>query len=405
MREFKKSTSLDNVRYEVRGPLLDEAERMIARGQDVITLDIGNPAPFGFSAPQVLLDKLKEDLSSTQGYSASKGTAEAREAILAYAKSKGLPHVSADNIFTGNGVSELISIALTALLTPGDEVLIPAPDYPLWTSCTTLSGGKAVHYLCDEQNNWYPDMDDLRSKITARTKALVIINPNNPTGVIYPEPVLQQLVDLARGHGLMILSDEIYDRLLMPGQEHISIASLAPDLFCITFSGLSKSHFLTGFRVGWMVFSGAVELGRDFIDGVNTLLSMRLCSNTPGQSVVPMALGSTLASTANYYVPGGRLYEQVEYATRALNSIDGITAVEPQGAFYIFPRIDMQRFDFGSDEQFAMGLLRDKNVLVVSGTGFNWIRPDHFRVVCLPEIPTLKRALDALAAFMDAHRV
>ena len=306
MREFKKSSKLDNVLYDVRGPVVDEASRMEEAGTHVLKLNIGNPAPFGFRTPDEVIYDMRQQLTECEGYSDAKGLFSARKAIMQYAQLKNIPNVSIGDVYTGNGVSELINLCMSALLDDGDEILIPAPDYPLWTACATLSGGKAVHYICDEQADWYPDIDDMRKKISNRTKAIVIINPNNPTGALYPREVLQQIVDLAREHHLMIFSDEIYDRLVMDGEEHISIASLAPDLFCVTFSGLSKSHMIAGFRIGWMILSGNKDLAKDYIEGLNMLSNMRLCSNVPAQSIVQTALGG-YQSVNNYIVPGGRI--------------------------------------------------------------------------------------------------
>ena len=309
MRTFTKSHKLDNVLYDVRGPVADEAARMEAAGTHILKLNIGNPAPFGFRTPDEVVYDMSQQLPDTEGYSPSKGLFSARKAIMQYAQLKNIPNVSIDDIYTGNGVSELINLSLSALLDNGDEVLVPSPDYPLWTACVNLAGGTAVHYVCDEDSEWYPDIDDMRSKITDKTKAIVIINPNNPTGALYPKEVLQQIVDLAREHQLMIFSDEIYDRLVMDGLEHISIASLAPDLFCVTFSGLSKSHMIAGWRVGWMVLSGNKRLAKDYIEGLNMLANMRMCSNVPAQSVVQTALGGH-QSVKDYLVPGGRIYDQ-----------------------------------------------------------------------------------------------
>ena len=322
---------------------------------------------------------------------------------MQYSQIKGLPNVTIEDIYTGNGVSELINLSMSALLDNGDEILIPSPDYPLWTACATLAGGHPVHYICDEQAEWYPDMDDIRSKITPRTKAIVIINPNNPTGALYPREVLQEIVDIARENELIIFSDEIYDRLVMDDLEHVSIASMAPDLFCVTFSGLSKSHMIAGFRVGWMVLSGNKRIAKDYIDGLNMLSNMRLCSNVPGQSIVQTALWGH-QSVKGYVVPGGRVYEQREYVYEALNSIPGITAVKPKAAFYIFPKIDTARFNITNDEQFALDLLREKKLLVVHGGGFNWHNPDHFRVVYLPRIEVLKDAMGKLEDFLRYYR-
>ena len=341
MREFKKSSKLNNVLYDVRGPVVDEAERMEEAGTQILKLNIGNPAPFGFRTPDEVIYDMRQQLTECEGYSNARGLFSARKAIMQYAQVKGLPNVSIENIYTGNGVSELINISMSALLDDGDEVLIPSPDYPLWTACATLAGGKAVHYVCDEQADWYPDIDDIRKKVTDRTKAIVIINPNNPTGALYPKEVLEQIVQVAREHQLIIFSDEIYDRLVMDGEKHISIASLAPDLFCVTFSGLSKSHMIAGFRIGWMILSGRLEMAKDYMEGLNMLSNMRLCSNVPAQSIVQTALWG-YQSVNSYIVPGGRIYEQREYIYKALNDIPGVSAVKPKAAFYIFPKLDLK---------------------------------------------------------------
>lgn len=371
MREFKKSSKLDNVLYDVRGPVVDEASRMEEAGTHVLKLNIGNPAPFSFRTPDEVIYDMRQQLTECEGYSDAKGLFSARKAIMQYAQLKHIPNVSIGDVYTGNGVSELINLCMSALLDDGDEILIPAPDYPLWTACATLSGGKAVHYICDEQSEWYPDLDDMRKKINDRTKAIVIINPNNPTGALYPKEILQQIVDLAREHHLMIFSDEIYDRLVMDGEEHISIASLAPDLFCVTFSGLSKSHMIAGFRIGWMILSGNKDLAKDYIEGLNMLSNMRFCSNVPAQSIVQTALGGH-QSVKDYIVPGGRIYEQREYIYKALCDIPGISVVKPKAAFYIFPRLDVQKFQITNDEKFALDLLKEKKILIVHGSGFNW---------------------------------
>ncbi len=403
MREFSKSTKLDNVLYDVRGPVVDEAARMEENGTNVLKLNIGNPAPFGFRTPDEVIYDMSRQLTECEGYSNSKGLFSARKAIMQYAQLKKLPNVSVEDIYTGNGVSELINLSMSALLDNGDEVLVPSPDYPLWTACVTLAGGKAVHYICDEQSEWYPDIEDIKKKITDRTKAVVIINPNNPTGALYPREVLQQIVDVAREHELMIFSDEIYDRLVMDDYEHISIASLAPDLFCVTFSGLSKSHMIAGYRIGWMVLSGNKAIGKDYIEGLNMLSNMRLCSNVPAQSIVQTALGG-YQSVGEYIVPGGRIYEQREYIYKALNDIPGITAVKPKAAFYIFPKIDTAKFNIKNDEQFALDLLREKKILIIHGGGFNWDQPDHFRVVYLPRIEVLKDAMGSLLDFLSTYK-
>ena len=402
MRTFTKSHKLDNVLYDVRGPVADEAARMEAAGTHILKLNIGNPAPFGFRTPDEVVYDMSQQLPDTEGYSPSKGLFSARKAIMQYAQLKNIPNVSIDNIYTGNGVSELINLSLSALLDNGDEVLVPSPDYPLWTACVNLAGGTAVHYVCDEDSEWYPDIDDMPTKITDKTKAIVIINPNNPTGALYPKEVLQQIVDLAREHQLMIFSDEIYDRLVMDGLEHISIASLAPDLFCVTFSGLSKSHMIAGWRVGWMVLSGNKRLAKDYIEGLNMLANMRMCSNVPAQSVVQTALGGH-QSVKDYLVPGGRIYDQRELVYNMLNDIPGITAVKPKAAFYIFPKIDVKKFNIHSDEQFALDLLHDKHILISHGGAFNWQEPDHFRVVYLPRISMLKETIGEIGDFFSTY--
>ena len=403
MREFKKSSKLENVLYDVRGPVLDEANRMEAEGQRILKLNIGNPAPFGFRTPDEVVLDMRQQLTECEGYSDSKGLFSARKAIMQYAQLKNIPNLDMDTIFTGNGVSELIQLSLNALLDTGDEVLIPSPDYPLWTACATLAGGTPVHYICDEQNEWNPDLDDMESKVTERTKAIVIINPNNPTGALYSQEILEGIVEIARRHQLMIFSDEIYDRLVMDGYEHISIASLAPDLPCVTFSGLSKSHMIAGYRIGWMVLSGNKRCMRDFIKGVNMLSNMRLCSNVPAQSIVQTALGGH-QSVKGYIAPGGRVREQRDYVYEALNAIDGVTAVKPKAAFYIFPKLDVKKFNITDDEQFALDLLHEKKVLITRGGGFNWDKPDHFRIVYLPRMGVLRECMQDLADFLSTYR-
>ena len=403
MREFKKSSKLDNVLYDVRGPVVDEAARMEEAGTHVLKLNIGNPAPFGFRTPDEVIYDMRQQLTDCEGYSNAMGLFSARKAIMQYAQLKHIPNVNINDIYTGNGVSELINLCMSALLDNGDEILIPSPDYPLWTACATLAGGKAVHYICDEESEWYPDIDDIRKKINDRTKAIVIINPNNPTGALYPKEVLEQIVQVAREHQLIIFSDEIYDRLVMDGEKHISIASLAPDLFCVTFSGLSKSHMIAGFRVGWMILSGNKAMAKDYIEGLNMLSNMRLCSNVPGQSIVQTALGGH-QSVEDYIMPGGRIYEQREFVYKALTDIPGISAVKPKAAFYIFPKIDTKKFNIVNDEQFVLDLLLEKKVLLIHGGGFNWQQPDHFRVVYLPRIEVLKKATDSMADFLSTYR-
>lgn len=402
MRQFEKSSKLDHVRYEVRGPVLEEADRMIAGGEKVLKLNIGNPAVFGFNAPDDLFDDLAEHMRASQAYSDSKGIASARRAIAAYCRRKNIPNVDEADIYTGNGASELISMALQALLGTGDEILIPAPDYPLWTASANLAGGNVVHYLCDEQSDWNPDTDDIKKKITPRTKAIVIINPNNPTGALYSDDVLKKIVDIAREHELIIFADEIYDRLVMGGASHTSIASLAPDLFCVTFNGLSKSHIICGFRCGWMVLSGDKSKAKGYIEGLNMLSSMRLCANVLSQHVIEGALKDEEINP--HVLPGGRLYEQCEFVYRALNDIPGITAVKPKASLYIFPKIDVKRFGIKDDQKFAFDFLHDQKVLVIQGTGFNWHEPDHFRVVFLPNVDDLKEATDKLKTFLATYK-
>lgn len=403
MREFRKSTKLDHVLYDVRGPVVEEAARMEETGVHVLKLNIGNPAPFGFRTPDEVVYDMSRQLTECEGYSPAKGLFSARKAIMQYMQNKNVQNVSIEDIFTGNGVSELINLSMSALLDTGDEVLIPSPDYPLWTACVSLAGGKAVHYICDEESEWYPDIEDIKKKINNRTKAIVIINPNNPTGALYPKEILQQIVDIAREYQLMIFSDEIYDRLILSGDEHISIASLAPDVFCVTFSGLSKSHMVAGYRIGWMVLSGNKKIAKDYIEGLNMLSNMRLCSNVPAQSIVQTALGG-YQSVKNYIVPGGRVYEQCEYIYKALNDIPGITAVKPKAGFYIFPKLDVKKFNITDDEKFTFDLLRDKKILLISGKGFNWNKPDHFRIVYLPTIEVLDEAVVKMRDFFSYYK-
>lgn len=403
MRSFKKSTKLDNVLYDVRGPVVEEAARMEEEGTQVLKLNIGNPAPFGFRTPDEVIYDMRRQLTECEGYSDSRGLFAARKAIMQYAQIKNIPNVTMNDIYTGNGVSELINLCMSALLDNGDEVLIPSPDYPLWTACVTLAGGTAVHYICDEQAEWFPDIDDMKKKVTPKTKAIVLINPNNPTGAVYSKEILEEIIKIAREHQLMIFSDEIYDRLVMDDEEHISIASLAPDLFCVTFSGLSKSHMIAGFRIGWMILSGNKEIAKDYIEGIHMLSNMRLCSNVPAQSIVQTALGG-YQSVKKYTISGGRIYEQREYIYKALNDIPGITAVKPKAAFYIFPKIDTKKFNILDDEKFALDLLRDKKILLINGRGFNWQEPDHFRIVYLPRIEVLESAMDKLGDFLSYYK-
>lgn len=403
MKLFEKSTKLENVCYDVRGPVVDEAAQMEEEGIPILKLNIGNPAPFGFQAPDEIIADMAHNLRNTEGYSDSKGILPARQAIMEYCKKKNIPGVGINDIYTGNGVSELIVMVMQGLLNDGDEILMPAPDYPLWTAAANLAGGRPVHYVCDEQSNWYPDMEDIRRKITDKTKGLVVINPNNPTGALYPREILEQIVEIAREHGLIIFADEIYDRLVMDGKKHVSIASLAPDLFCITMNGLSKSHKVAGFRVGWMCLSGDKSRVKGYIEGLNMLSSMRLCSNVPAQAIVKTALEGVEVPD-EMILPGGRIYEQREYIYKALNDIPGLSAVKPEAAFYIFPKIDAHRFNITDDEQFVLDFLKQEKVLMVHGGGFNLSTPDHFRVVYLPKVEVLAEAMNKLELFLKNYR-
>lgn len=403
MKEFEKSKKLQNVHYEIRGKVMEEADCMTKNNISILKLNVGNPAVFNFKAPEKVISKIKNDMYKAEGYSHSKGIEEARNAILKYCSYKNIPNVNIDDIYIGNGVSELIMMSMQALLDKEDEILMPAPDYPLWTAAATLAGGKVVHYICDEKSNWYPDIEDIKKKISSKTKAIVIINPNNPTGALYPKEILEEIVKIARENNLLIFSDEIYDRLVMDDLEHISIASLASDLCVITFNGLSKSHMIAGLRIGWMCISGNKSKARGYIDGLNLLSSMRLCSNVPAQYAVAEALNDT-ESVKELLKPGGRIYEQREYIYNALNSIDGISVVKPKAAFYIFPKIDTKKFNIMSDEKFALDFLRKEKILIVQGSGFNWKEPDHFRIVYLPEISILEKATNGLENFLKYYK-
>ena len=403
MRTFEKSTKLDNVCYDIRGPVMDEANKMIAQGEKIVKLNIGNPAPFGFEAPEAIIDKMSENLTLTEGYSDSKGLFSAREAILSYCKKKNMPNVTINDIYTGNGVSELITLSMQGLLNNGDEVLVPSPDYPLWTASVTLAGGTAVHYICDEQSEWFPDIEDMKRKITDKTKAIVVIIPNNPTGALYSKEVLQQIVELAREHELILFADEIYDRLVMDGEEHVALSSLAPDLLTVSFNGLSKSHLIAGYRCGWMCLCGDKSKAKGYIEGINLLSSMRLCSNVPAQSLIPTALDN-LEDTREMVAPGGRIYEQREYIYNAIQDIPGLSAYKPKAAFYIFPKLDIKKFNITNDEQFSLDLLKEKKILITHGGGFHWETPDHFRIVYLPCIDDLKISMDAMKDFLATYK-
>jgi len=401
--EVRQSKKLANVCYDIRGPVLQEAKRMEADGQHVLKLNIGNPAPFGFEAPEGILQDVIRNLPVAHGYGDSKGLLSARRAVVQYYQSKGIVGVDIEDVYLGNGVSELIVMSLQALLDNGDEVLIPSPDYPLWTAAASLCGGRAVHYLCDERAGWMPDLDDIAKKITPRTKAIVVINPNNPTGAVYSLDLLRNLVELARRHHLVLFSDEIYDKILYDGVTHTSTASLAPDLLCLTFNGLSKSYRVAGFRTGWMVVSGPKQHAASYIEGLDTLANMRLCPNVPTQYAIQTALGGH-QSINDLVLPGGRLVEQRDVAWRLLNEIPGVSCVKPKGALYAFPRIDPKVHPIVDDERFVLDLLRAEKLLVVQGTGFNWPRPDHFRVVTLPRTADLEEAIGRIGRFLTTYR-
>lgn len=403
MTTFEKSEKLDHVAYDIRGPVLDEANRMRKNGEKILRLNTGNPAEFGFTAPDEVIQDLIMNARDSEGYSDSKGIFSARKAIMQYCQVLGFPNVDVDDIYTGNGVSELISMSMNGLLNTGDEVLVPMPDYPLWTASISLAGGNAVHYLCDESAEWYPDIADIQSKITANTKAIVIINPNNPTGAVYPKDILLDIVEIARQNNLIIFSDEIYDRIIMDGIKHIPIATLAPDLFVVTMNGLSKSHRVAGFRVGWMVLSGNKKRAQGYIEGLNMLANMRLCSNVLAQQVIQTSLGGT-QSVDELLLPGGRIYEQREFIYKAMNEIPGISAVKPKAAFYIFPKIDTTMYNIHDDEQFVLDFLKQEKVMLVHGRGFNWKDPDHFRIVYMPRVDELAEIQEKMTRFLSKYR-
>ncbi|MEJ6952200.1 pyridoxal phosphate-dependent aminotransferase [Natronospora cellulosivora (SeqCode)] len=403
MKNIKKSIKLDNVCYDIRGPVLDEANRLEEEGYNIIKLNIGNPAPFGFDAPDEIIHDVMYNLKNAQGYSDSKGIFPARKAVMQYYQSKGILDIEINDIYIGNGVSELILMAMQGLLNNGDEVLLPAPDYPLWTAAVNLSGGKAVHYLCDEQSDWYPDIEDIKKKINSNTKGIVIINPNNPTGACYPKEVLLEITKLAAENDLIIFSDEIYEKITYDGVEHVSTATLTDEVLCVTLSGLSKSHRIAGFRAGWMVLSGKKYEARGYIEGLNMLSSMRLCSNVPSQYAIQTSLGG-YQSIQDLILPGGRLREQRDLSYQMLVDIPGITCVKPKAAFYLFPKVDIKKFNIKDDEKFIRDLVVQEKILLVQGTGFNWPEVDHFRVVFLPRVEELAVAIKRLAKFLSKYR-
>ena len=404
MRPIVQSKKLQHVRYDVRGPILVEAQRLEAEGHKILKLNIGNTAPFGFEAPEAILADMMHHLPHAQGYSDSRGIYSARTAVAQYYQSKGLTEMSVDDIFIGNGVSELITMVLQAFVDDGNEILVPAPDYPLWTGAVSLAGGTPVHYRCDEQNGWNPDLDDIESKITENTHALVVINPNNPTGAVYSEETLKGLVDISRRHQLVIMSDEIYEKIIFDDSVHHHIASYCDDdVLSLTFSGLSKAYRVCGYRAGWVAISGPKHLAEDFLEGLTLLSNMRMCSNVPAQHTIQTALGG-YQSINELIVPGGRFYEQSKTAWRLLNEIPGVSCVEPHGALYCFPRLDPEVYPIEDDQEFVIDLLRAKKILVTHGTGFNWFEPDHFRLVTLPDVPMLAEAIRRIAEFLGAKR-
>nr|WSZ95465.1 pyridoxal phosphate-dependent aminotransferase [Streptomyces sp. NBC_00857] len=401
--EFRQSSKLSEVCYEIRGPVIEQANALEEAGHSVLRLNTGNPALFGFEAPDEILQDMIRMLPQAHGYSDSRGILSARRAVAQRYQTLGLPDVTVDDVYLGNGVSELVSMAVQALLENGDEVLIPAPDFPLWTAVTTLAGGRPVHYLCDESADWYPDLADMASKITDRTKAVVIINPNNPTGAVYPREIVEGILDLARRHQLMVFADEIYDQIVYDDAVHHTAAALAPDLVVLTFSGLSKTYRIAGFRSGWLVVSGPRQHARSYLEGLTMLASMRLCPNAPAQYAIQAALGGR-QSIRELVAPGGRLYEQRDRAWEKLNEIPGVSCVKPKGALYAFPRIDPKVHKIHDDERFVLDLLLREKIQVVQGTGFNWPRPDHFRILTLPYADDLDAAISRIGRFLSGYR-
>ncbi len=404
MKAIQKSTKLANVLYDVRGPIVDEAKRMEDEGQKIIKLNIGNTAPFGFDAPEEIQQDMIRNLPNSSGYSDSKGIFAARKAVMHYSQQQGVHGVTIDDIYLGNGASDLITMAVTALLNDGDELLVPAPDYPLWTASASLASGKPVHYLCDEADNWNPSLADIRAKITPRTKGIVVINPNNPTGTLYSDDLLQGIVQIAREHGLVIFADEVYDKVLYDGVKHTAIASLSTDVITLTFNSLSKAYRSCGYRAGWMVISGNKAAAKDYIEGLNMLANIKLGSNVPGQWAIQTALGG-YQSINDLVKEGGRLRRQRDLAYELITAIPGVTCVKPQAALYMFPRLDPEIYPIKDDRQFFMEVLRETRVMLVQGTGFNWPTPDHFRIVFLPHEDDLREAIGRLAGFLERYRI
>ena len=402
-RTIRKSDKLADVCYDIRGPVLTAANQLEAEGHQILKLNIGNPAPWGFSAPEEILLDVVRNIPNSQGYSDSKGLFAARKAVMQYCQQINIRDVDVDDIYIGNGVSELVVLSMQALVNDGDEVLVPCPDFPLWSAAVNLCGGTPVHYLCDEEDDWQPDLEDIRSKITPNTRGIVVINPNNPTGAVYTPKMQQALINIAREHDLVVFADEIYDKILFDNERYIPLASYADDLLCMTFSGLSKSYRVAGFRAGWMVVSGARERGSDFIEGLNILASMRLCSNVPSQHAIQTALGGH-QSIFELTAPGGRLHEQRNLAWELLNKIDGVSCTKPKGALYLFPKLDTKRFNVRDDMQFVLDFLLAEKVLTVQGTGFHWPKPDHFRVVFLPHVEQIRESIGRLERFLANYR-
>ncbi|MCW7551274.1 pyridoxal phosphate-dependent aminotransferase [Endozoicomonas gorgoniicola] len=403
MKAIEKSLKLDNVCYDIRGPVLREAKRLEEEGHRILKLNTGNPAAFDLEAPEEIVQDMIRNLPNAQGYSDSRGLFSARKAIMQYCQQKNFPQVELDDIIIGNGVSELVVMAMQALLNNGDEMLVPAPDYPLWTAAVNLSGGRAVHYLCDEQSDWYPDIEDIRSKITSKTRGIVVINPNNPTGAVYPEELLEQIVQLAREHGLIIYADEIYDKILYDGTEHTAMASIADDVLCISFNGLSKSYRAAGFRAGWLIASGPKHLARDYLEGLEMLASMRLCSNVPAQYAIQTSLGG-YQSINDLLLPGGRLLEQRNTIYSLLDQIPGVSCVKPKGALYVFPKLDPKVYPIHDDEKLILDLLLQEKILLVQGTAFNWPNPDHLRIITLPRVEDLESVATKLERFLGRYK-